>query len=393
MTRRPLRVLLVEDDRGDARLVRESLAEAGLAEVTWVERLGLAIANLAEQPVDLVLLDLGLPDAQGLDGLRRLLGVEPPIPVVVLTGLADDETALAALEHGAQDYLMKGMIDPDLLRRTIRYAVERHRVQQALIQREESYQALVDSIPEIVYSRTVDGTVTFIGAKVDLVCGVTREQLYRREKTWFDLVHPADAERVKAEVSRTVAAAQEFKLEYRLIDRHARRRWFVDHGHGVRDEGGGEPRIDGILFDITERRHGEERHETELVETRDALEQLQRLTAPRLDPTLARAVRSEEELAALQQSYSTTLLGYVEARRLGDPPDRATARALAERLARLGATPNDVVRMHLAAVSALPGGGNDVRLAPLSRLLLLELMGYLADQYRQAAALAPHPPR
>jgi hypothetical protein len=78
---------------------------------------------------------------------------------------------------------------------------------------------------------------------------------------------------------------------------------------------------------------------------------------------------------------------------MGIPPDRATARALAERLARLGATPNDVVRMHLAAVSALPGGGNDDRLAPLSRLMLLELMGYLADQYRLAAAPDPHAPR
>ena len=79
-------------------------------------------------------------------------------------------------------------------------------MQQALLEREELYQALVDSIPEIVYSRDLDGTVTFIGAKADEVCGVGREQMYRREKTWFEFLHPDDRQRVIDEMQAALAA-------------------------------------------------------------------------------------------------------------------------------------------------------------------------------------------
>ena len=124
----PLRILLVEDDAGDAFLVGELLAEAGApADLRIVESLAEALPELSE--VDCVLLDLGLPDASGLEGLRQLLRADSRVAVCVLTGLADEPLGIAALAEGAQDYLVKGKVDGVLLTRAIRYAVERRRAE------------------------------------------------------------------------------------------------------------------------------------------------------------------------------------------------------------------------------------------------------------------------
>jgi serine phosphatase RsbU (regulator of sigma subunit) len=125
-------VLLVEDDEGDAFLVRELLLDAG-SDVDL--RRARTLAEAAEAiagGVDCVLLDLGLPDATGLDGLRRLLELSPNIAVLVLTGLADEHRGTEAVAVGAQDYLVKGSIDGQLLTRAIRYAVERKRADESV---------------------------------------------------------------------------------------------------------------------------------------------------------------------------------------------------------------------------------------------------------------------
>jgi len=127
-----VRVLLVEDDEGDAFLVRELLLDAG-SEVTLSRARTLAEATLAlPGDVDCVLLDLGLPDSDGLDALRGVLDVAPSIAVLVLTGLADEHRGTEAVAAGAQDYLVKGAIDGQLLTRAIRYAVERKRADESV---------------------------------------------------------------------------------------------------------------------------------------------------------------------------------------------------------------------------------------------------------------------
>jgi serine phosphatase RsbU (regulator of sigma subunit) len=125
----PLRILLIEDDPGDAFLVGELLAEAGAhADLRVVETLAEALPQLSQ--VDCVLLDLGLPDATGLDGLREVLRADSRVAVCVLTGLADEPLGIAALAEGAQDYLVKGKVDGVLLTRAVRYAVERRRAEE-----------------------------------------------------------------------------------------------------------------------------------------------------------------------------------------------------------------------------------------------------------------------
>jgi len=122
----PLRLLLVEDDEGDAFLVSELLQEEDASiEVRHVRSLAAAVDAVSIDPPDCVLLDLGLPDATGLGALERLRAAEPGVAHLVLTGDRDVQRGVEAVAAGAQDYLIKGSVDGDGLRRAVLYAVER----------------------------------------------------------------------------------------------------------------------------------------------------------------------------------------------------------------------------------------------------------------------------
>jgi two-component system, cell cycle response regulator len=130
--RQRTRVLLVEDNPGDARLVREALNEGAPEEfaVQVANSLRQALESLtpAAEPMDVVLLDLSLPDSQGLETYRAIHARNPAVPVLVLSGLNDESIALKAVNEGAQDFLRKSRADSELLPRSIRYAIERHRM-------------------------------------------------------------------------------------------------------------------------------------------------------------------------------------------------------------------------------------------------------------------------
>jgi serine phosphatase RsbU (regulator of sigma subunit) len=125
-----VQVLLVEDDDGDAVLVGELLREVGAAVVVRRARSLVQAKNLVSGAA-CVLLDLGLPDSQGLNGLRQLLQLEPEAAIVVLTGEASEHLGEQAVRAGAQDYLVKGEVAGHMLNRVIRYAVERRRAEEA----------------------------------------------------------------------------------------------------------------------------------------------------------------------------------------------------------------------------------------------------------------------
>lgn len=127
---RDARVLLCEDEPVDAQRVRRSLCSdpGSRLELVHETTLGGGLARLAAHDIDVVLLDLHLPDSDGVDTVRRLRERDPAVPLVVFTVAADDQTALEALAAGAQDYLVKEEIGAPLLRRSIRYAIERRRI-------------------------------------------------------------------------------------------------------------------------------------------------------------------------------------------------------------------------------------------------------------------------
>jgi two-component system sensor histidine kinase UhpB len=140
-------ILLVEDSPSDARLIRELLADAKRArfDVVTVERLSSGIDTLSSSPYDAVLLDLSLPDSQGIDTCVEILACRPSTPIVVLSGLEDEELALNAVHSGAQDYLVKADIDTNLLERSLLYAIERKRTDVALRKSVTRFRRLVNS--------------------------------------------------------------------------------------------------------------------------------------------------------------------------------------------------------------------------------------------------------
>ena len=128
--RQTLSLLLVEDDRADAVLVEALIAEAvDDIRVVWAQSMAHAERELASARPDCVLLDLNLPDANGMDALDRIAQYDVTVPIVVLTGLNDEYFGASAVAAGAQDYLVKGRVEPEMLRRALLYAIERKRVE------------------------------------------------------------------------------------------------------------------------------------------------------------------------------------------------------------------------------------------------------------------------
>jgi two-component system sensor histidine kinase/response regulator len=139
-----MRILLVEDNSGDARLVREALNDSmsGQVRLDWVARLDEAVRDLREQAAyDLILVDLSLPDSQGLDTFRSIRAQAGRAAIVVLSGTDDEAIAMTAIECGAHNYLVKGHIGGPLLAREIRYAISRRKVEEALRQAKELAEA------------------------------------------------------------------------------------------------------------------------------------------------------------------------------------------------------------------------------------------------------------
>jgi signal transduction histidine kinase len=145
-----IRALLIEDNPGDARLIREMLRDAGgdanAIDVNVADRLSSGVQRLLEHGADLVLLDLSLPDSTGLATFDALHAAAPSTPVVVLSGLADESVAVTAVHHGAQDYLVKGQVDGGTVLRSMRYAIERQRLEAARAELERQRDEFFSSV-------------------------------------------------------------------------------------------------------------------------------------------------------------------------------------------------------------------------------------------------------
>jgi DNA-binding response OmpR family regulator len=157
-----IRVLLVEDSQTDAELFEIYLEQVRSADyqIKVTESLADAIAELKSRPIDIVLADLNLPDSFGIDTCRKLHKAAPAVPIVVLTGLADEEKALEAMQVGAQDYLVKGEIDGNVLSRSIRYSIERRRAADMQRQSDERMRLITEQLPAVLWTTDVDLRIT-----------------------------------------------------------------------------------------------------------------------------------------------------------------------------------------------------------------------------------------
>lgn len=153
-----IKVLLVEDDRDDADLICKllELVYSTCFQVTHSRSLKDAFQDLSQESFDVVLLDLSLPDCHGLATVSEIYTQLPPVPIVILSVLEDESLAIEALQKGAQDYLVKGQVDSNLLVRAIRYAIERSKIRQLLNQKEKQLKIANENLERRVEERTAE---------------------------------------------------------------------------------------------------------------------------------------------------------------------------------------------------------------------------------------------
>lgn len=177
-----IRVLLIEDNPADARLVLEMFLEFGADrfELQQADRMSTRLMCLEREHVDAPLLDLSLPDSQGLEGVERILEQIPTLPIVVLTGLDDERSSLTALEHGVQDYLVKGQVGADLLARTLRHAIERKNSELLLREREQRYRDLFAKSLGLICVHDVVGLLFAVHPAGAAQLGYTPDELIGR---------------------------------------------------------------------------------------------------------------------------------------------------------------------------------------------------------------------
>ena len=249
-----MRVLLVEDDDDDALITQRALTRTSGDPVEVVHVTCLAEAlEWRGGGFDAMLLDLSLPDASGLGLIERVLAAFESTPVVILSGMQDEALAMQAVRRGAQDYLLKGRADGEMLARALRYAVERRRGQLALARREHQL-AEAQAIAQLGSCELdlATGAITF-SAELYRIFGLPPDQPPTYERL-VEMIHPDDRARIQAswdEMVRTLAPAP---LEHRIVRPDGEVRWVASRGSVFPGEDGKPARIAGTFQDVTERK-------------------------------------------------------------------------------------------------------------------------------------------
>jgi PAS domain S-box-containing protein len=177
MDEQSLHILVVEDNPTDVFLLKKALKEVQSLKIvlTQAKRLDEALQHLEDKGLDVVLLDLGLPDSQGLETFRTMQHSHSEIPILILSGLEDEKLAVHAVKDGAQDFLVKGKINSMMLARSIRYAIERKRSEQRLIASEAGYRRLFETAHDGIFILDAStGQITDVNPYLEELLGYTR---------------------------------------------------------------------------------------------------------------------------------------------------------------------------------------------------------------------------
>jgi diguanylate cyclase (GGDEF)-like protein/PAS domain S-box-containing protein len=259
-----LHVLLVEDNPADVLLVRKLLARTGLeATLRHAASAGAATRELATGgPPDVILLDLGLPDTRAatLDSLSRLSACAAGVPIILLTGTRDEGLAMAAVSEGAQDYLVKGQLDADLLGRAIRYAIARQRAERRLRDSEERYALAVAGANDGVWDWDLRDDRLHVSERWRELLGLDPAETVAQPEEWLRRALPEDRPRLEASLQAHLAGrTPAFQHEYRIRRGDGGESWVLCRGLAVRDAAGKPYRMAGSLSDITPRKAAEAR--------------------------------------------------------------------------------------------------------------------------------------
>jgi PAS domain S-box-containing protein len=261
-----INILLIEDNQGDAVLIREYLktADPSKFDVKHKKSLADGLAEIENGNYQIILLDLGLPDSQGLNTLHAVDEKARDVPIVLLTGLDDEALALEAVGMGAQDYLVKGQVDSNLLARSIRYAVARKRSEMELMRLKTFNEGIIQSMGEGIVLQDPEGYITFANPAACTLLGYSDEELIG--KHWKEIIPPEQHELVEsADQRRIQGESDHYELE---VTRKNLESIDVLVAGSPRFENGVYLGNMAVFTDITERKRLE-KAEKELVKMKD----------------------------------------------------------------------------------------------------------------------------
>lgn len=251
------KILIVEDNPGDQLILSELLqmSTVAIVDMIYCSRLEDAILQLKENQIDIVLLDLTLPDSNGMETFLSVKPYTLNIPVIILSGINDTDLALTAIGEGAQDYLVKDDFDDRLLAKTIRYSIERKRNQEELRLTNERYKLVSKATNDLVWdSNVLTGQVYRNAEQFTRITKLPVELKDGPIAFWLSRVHPDDLSQITNALSNfeQTTHADTFDVEYRFLCGDGNYVYLSDRGYAVKDEDGKVIRIIGSTRDITE---------------------------------------------------------------------------------------------------------------------------------------------
>ncbi len=293
-------ILMVEDSEVDALFLQTRLSHSRnhVFQVRRADCLAAAFRELAGGAIDLVLLDLGLPDSQGIDTFVRMQATGVRVPIIVLSGLDDQDLATSTVQQGAQDYIVKGQTDGELLERAIGYAIERDHVQKALTEEHDLLRSVIDNIPDQVYLKDRESRFVAVNPATAMFFGAsTPDEL--TGKTDADYFPCGLAEQFLAEEQVLLRRDQVcVNREALITDSKGNKRWVLTTKVPLHDHTGAITGLLGINRDITERKQAEEG-------IRQMNAELERRVAERTDELLRAVARLEEHDRARAEFVSS----------------------------------------------------------------------------------------
>jgi PAS domain S-box-containing protein len=253
----PIKVLHIEDNPTDAFLLRE-LVDSREFELAQAGRLSAGLARVEAEKFDIALLDLSLPDSHGIDTFKRFRERAPQVPVIVLSGLDDEASAIATVHCGAQDYICKDELNERLLSRSIHYAIERHRSDRALDAERSLLRALIDSLPDQIYVKDSQSRFITCNMAVARMNGQSSPDKLIG-KSDFDFFPQHLAEQFSKEEREVLNGKPQVNREEHVSNGSGGERWMLTTKVPLLGPDGKITGLVGINRDITERKRAEDR--------------------------------------------------------------------------------------------------------------------------------------
>jgi len=257
-------ILIIEDNPGDQLLLQQSLLRTGLSikEIVLAETLEQGIMHLNTRQFSIVFLDLFLPDSQGIDSLPDFINQHPEVPVIIYSGLSDAEVAVQAITLGAQDFLIKGEYDLRLLKKTVRYSIERKLNMDALQVSNERYTLVSKATHDMIWHwDLISGEVHRNGEGWRKIFNTLENKEIGTKEDWMSRIHPSDQERVTKFYDELIRSVNQdlFEVEHRIIRDDGTVGYIEDRGFIIRNTGRKIIGLTGATHDITKRKIAEEK--------------------------------------------------------------------------------------------------------------------------------------